>query len=129
MTIEYSDLEGDVIHADYQRSTAVELVNATWSGAYVTIDKAAWDAMWSDTAKADAACYWILDETYNDGSASVSTMSVGAGSVWNVTGESNLNELTVEAGGVVNGSVTVDGSPVDVSAGGSWTGNIVVFPK
>ena len=128
MTIADSDIAGDVIHADYQRSTAVELVNATWSGAYVTLDKAAWDALWSDTAKADDACYWILDDSYDDGSDSVSTMSVDAASVWNVTGESNLSELTVEAGGVVNGVVSVDGSPVDTFAGGHWTGSITVSP-
>ncbi len=128
MTIADSDLTGDVIHADYQRSTAVSLENAVWSGAYVTLDKAAWDALWSDTAKADERCGWILDETYDDGSDSVSTMRVDAVSVWNVTGESNLTELTVEAGGVVSGAVTVDGTPVDVSAGGHWSGEILVSP-
>ena len=128
MTITDSDLSGDVVHADYQRSTAVELVGSTWSGAYVTLDKAAWDALWSDTAKADENCGWILDETYNDGSDSVSTMSVDAASVWNVIGESSLDELTVEAGGTVNGIVTVDGQPVDVSAGGHWAGDILVSP-
>ena len=128
MTIADSDLTGDVVHADYQRSTAVELVNSTWSGAYVTLDKAAWDALWSDTAKADDACYWILDDTYYDGAGSVSTMSVGAGSVWNVTGASTLNELTVEPGGAVNGRVSVNGTPTDVSVGGSWSGSILVSP-
>ncbi len=128
LTIAESVLEGDIIHADYQRSTSVTLENATWSGAYITLDKAAWDALWSDTAKADDACYWILDDTYDDGSDSVSVMTVGAGSVWNVTGASDLSELTVEAGGVVNGVVTVDGSPVDTAAGGHWTGAVAVSP-
>lgn len=129
MTITDSALSGDVQHYDYQRNTAVELVNSTWDGAYVTIDKAAWDALWSDEVKADEYCYWILDtEKYFDGTGTVSTMSVDAGSVWNVTGESNISSLTVEAGGVVNGTVTVDGAQVDVSAGGSWSGAIVVSP-
>lgn len=129
LTITDSELTGDVDHFDYQRNTAVELVGATWNGAYVTIDKAAWDAMWSDEAKADDYCYWILDTTkYFDGEGTVSKLSVDGASVWNVTGASNLDELTVAAGGVVNGVVTVDGREVDVTAGGRWTGDIVVVP-
>ena len=129
MTITDCDIAGDVDHFDYQRNTAVVLDNATWSGAYVTVDKSDWDAMWSDEAKADDYCYWILDtDKYFDGEGTVSLMSVGAGSVWNVTGESNIDELSVDVGGVVNGVVTVDGAVVDVSAGGHWAGDIVVTP-
>ena len=129
LTITGCDITGDVDHFDYQRNTAVTLDNSTWSGAYVTIDKAAWDAMWSETAKADPYCYWILDTAkYFDGQDTVSLMSVGAGSVWNVTGASNIDELSVDAGGVVNGTVTVDGVPVDVSAGGHWSGDIRIAP-
>ncbi len=129
MTITDSTIAGDVDHYDYQRNTAVELVNSTWDGAYVTIDKAAWDAMWSEEVAADEYCYWLLDtEKYFDGEGTVSALSVDATSTWNVTGESNLDSLTVAAGGVVNGTVTVDGAVVDVTAGGSWTGDIVVTP-
>ena len=129
LTIADSDVTGDVDHFDYQRNTAVELVGAAWSGAYVTLDKAAWDALWSDEVKADANCYWILDaDKYFDGEGTVSKLSIDAASTWNVTGESNLDELAVEAGGVVNGVVTVDGAVVDVTAGGTWTGDIVVTP-
>ena len=129
LTITDSAISGDVDHYDYQRNTAVELVNATWDGAYVTIDKADWDAMWSDEAKAHDYCYWILDtEKYFDGEGTVSTLSIDANSVWNVTGASNLDTLTVEAGGVVNGVVTVNGAVVDVTAGGSWEGDITVAP-
>ena len=129
LTITDSDIAGDVLHYDYQRNTAVVLDNATWSGAYVTIDKAGWDAMWSDAAKADDYCYWILDtDKYFDGEGTISLMSVLAGSTWNVTGESNIDELSVDAGGVVNGIVTVDGVAVDTSKGGHWAGDIVVTP-
>lgn len=129
LTVTDSDIPGDVLHYDYQRNTAVELQNATWSGAYVTIDKAAWDALWTDEATADEYCYWILDtEKYFDGEGTVSKLSIDGSSVWNVTGTSNLDELTVAAGGVVNGTVTVDGAAVDVTAGGTWTGDIVVTP-
>ena len=129
LTISDSNIAGDVDHFDYQRNTAVILDNATWTGAYVTLDKAAWDAMWSDEAKADENCHWILDtEKYFDGEGTISLMSVGAGSTWVVAGESNIDELSVDAGGVVNGTVTVDGVVVDVTAGGHWAGDIVVTP-
>ncbi len=129
MTIKNSDIAGNVEHYDYQRNCVVTLDNATWSGAYNAYDKAQWDALWSEECKADPACYWILDtEKYFDGTGTTATMNVGAGSVWNVTGESRIDALTVEAGGIVNGTVTVDGAAVDVTAGGSWAGDIVVAP-
>lgn len=129
MTIANSAIEGDVVHYDYQRNCVVTLDNSTWSGAYIVGDRESWDAMWSDDCKADDSCYWILDtEKYFDGTGTTATLTVGAGSTWNVTGESNLDTLTVVAGGVVNGVVTVDGAVVDVTAGGTWNGNIVVTP-
>ena len=129
MTIKNSDIAGDVEHYDYQRNCVVTLDNATWSGAYNAYDKAQWDALWSEECKADASCYWILDtEKYFDGTGTTATMNVGAGSTWNVTGESRIDALTVEAGGVVNGTVTVDGAVVDVTAGGTWAGDIVIAP-
>ena len=129
LTIKNSDLSGDVRHYDYQRNCAVTLDNAVWSGAYTTMDKAEWDALWSEQCKADSACYWILDtEKYHDGTGTSAAMTVGAGSVWNVTGESAIDLLTVEAGGIVNGTVTVDGEAVDTAEGGHWEGDIVITP-
>lgn len=129
LTIKNSDLSGDVRHYDYQRNCVVTLDNAVWSGAYTTMDKAEWDALWSEQCKADSACYWILDtEKYHDGTGTTAAMTVGAGSVWNVTGESAIDLLTVEAGGVVNGLVTVDGEAVDTAEGGHWEGDIVITP-
>ena len=55
-------------------------------------------------------------------------LTMDAGSVWNVTGASNLRGLTAEPGAVINGTVLVDGVPVNVSAGGAWTGDITVAP-
>ncbi len=127
LTITDSEISGDVDAYDYQRNTTVNLVNSTWSGAFVTIDKDQWDAMWSEEALADEYCYWILDaETYFDGTGTISTVTVDETSVWNVTGESNINVLTVAEGGVVNGIVTVDGVEVDVTAGGTWEGDIII---
>ena len=127
LTINDSDIAGDVLHYDYQRNCAVVLNGSTWTGAYDTIDKETWDMMWSDDCKADEACYWILDtEKYFDGTGTKSTLTMDSTSVWNVTAASFLDELTTEAGAVINGIVTVDGEAVDVAAGGTWAGEIVV---
>ena len=129
LTIKNSDISGDVKHYDYQRNCVVTLDNATWTGAYTTMDKAAWDALWSDECKADSACYWILDtEKYHDGTGNTAAMNVGADATWIVTGESRIDLLTVEAGGIINGVVTVGGEVVNTVAGGSWEGDIVITP-
>ena len=130
LTLTDCSIAGDIRAFDYQRSCAAALKNTVWSGAFVTWDKAEWDAAWSDACAEDPKCYWLLDaETYNTGTESVTSLTVDAGSVWNVTGASDMDSLTVEPGGVVNGTVTVDGALTDVSAGGSWTGEIVVTPS
>jgi len=129
MTLTDCAIAGDVKAYDYQRSCAVELVGTTWSGAYETWTKDEWDAVWSDAAKADPLCYWVLDPAvYHDGTGSVSSLSIDGGSTWIVTGESCLTSLTVAPGGAVEGTVAVDGVATDVSAGGEWTGSIVVTP-
>lgn len=130
LTITDSDIAGDVKAYDYQRNIAVTLEGSTWSGAYETYDKAAWDAMWSDAVKADPYCYWILDPAqYHDGTGITASMTVDAYSTWNVTGVSHIDALGVYPGGKVNGTVTVNGAVVDTSAGGYWTGDITVTPQ
>ena len=129
LTLTECDIAGDVCAYDYQRSCSVTLTDSVWSGAYRTWDKDEWDAVWSDECAADEKCYWLLDESvYNTGTESVTSLTVGAGSVWNVTGESDMDTLTVEPGAVVNGTVFVDGVETDVSVGGSWSGVITVTP-
>ncbi len=128
MTVVDSEVSGDVLAYDYQRSCLVTLDNATWTGAFRKADKAAWDALWSDECKADESCVWILDtEKYYDGADSVQGLVVGSGSVWNVSDESHLDTLTIEDGAVINGSITVDGKAID-GAAGTYEGDIVVTP-
>ena len=129
MTLTDCGLSGDIKAYDYQRSCAVTLEDTVWSGAYETWDKDEWDAAWSAECAADPKCYWLLDENYNQGTESVTSLTVGAGSEWIVTGSSDMDSLTVEAGGVIRGTVYVDGVETDVSAGGSWTGAITVEPE
>ena len=129
LTLTDCGIAGDVCAYDYQRSCAVILEDTVWTGAYRTWDKDEWDAAWSDDCAGDGKCYWLLDEeVYNTGTESVTSLTVGAGSRWNVTGISDMDSLTVEAGGVISGDVYVDGVPVDTTAGGTWTGTIVVLP-
>lgn len=129
MTLRDCTASGDVKAYDYQRNCTVNLVNTTWSGAYETWNQAQWNAVWSDDARSDELCYWILDgETYHDGTGNGSALTLDAGSTWNVTGNSQLVSLTVDAGGIVNGIVTVDGVVVDTSTGGTWSGDILVTP-
>ncbi len=129
LTLTDCGISGDIRAYDYQRSCAAVLENSVWTGAFVTWDKAEWDAAWSDACAQDPKCYWLLDaDAYNTGTESVTSLTVGAGSVWNVSGVSDMDCLTVEPGGIVNGTVTVDGVLTDVSAGGSWTGDVVVTP-
>ena len=129
LTLTDCDIAGDIRAYDYQRSCAAVLESTVWTGAFITWDKAEWDAAWSADCAEDPKCYWLLDEEiYNTGTESVTSLTVGAGSVWNVTGESDMDSLTVEPGGVIHGIVTVDGVGADTSAGGSWEGGIVVTP-
>ena len=129
LTVTDCDIAGDVKAYDYQRNCAVQLISATWSGAYETWDKAAWDSVWSEECRADPLCYWVLDgDIYHTGAGNGSSLSISADSVWNVTGDSQLSSLTVEPGGIINGAVTVNGKSVDISAGGVWTGDIAVTP-
>ena len=130
LTIKNSEIQGDVAHFDYQRNCVVSLENTTWEGTYATIDKEAWDALWSDDCKADEACYWILDEEkYFTGEGTQSVLNIDATSVWYVTGESNLDVINTEAGAKILGVVLVDGEEVDVTVGGTWEGEIVVLEE
>ena len=129
LTITDCEISGDVKAYDYQRNCVVNLVGSTWRGAYETWTKAQWDAAWSDACKADALCYWVLDDAvYHDGTGNGSTLTVDGASRWVVTGESRLSSLTVAPGGVIDGTVYVDGVETAVSSGGTWEGAITVMP-
>lgn len=129
MTLTDCEIAGDVKAYDYQRNCTVNLVGTVWSGAYETWTKADWDAVWSEEAKADPLCYWVLDPAvYHDGTGNGSSLTLDGGSTWIVTGESELASLTVAPGGVIDGAVYVDGVLTDVTAGGAWTGAITVTP-
>ncbi len=51
-------------------------------------------------------------------------VTLNEGTVWTVTGESNITELTVMPGAALNASVTVDGVPTEIQSGVTYTGDI-----
>ena len=78
----------------------------------------------------DAAEYEQLGRVTNTVQASINNgviVTVGSGSVWNVTGTSYLTSLTVADGGVVSASaMTVDGTATQITPGTTYTGAIVL---
>jgi hypothetical protein len=77
-----------------------------------------------------ASEYYELGRVTNTAQAAINNgviVTVGTGSVWNVTGTSYLTSLTVDAGGAVRaGSMTVDGTTTQIVAGTTYTGAIVL---
>ena len=78
----------------------------------------------------DAAEYEQLGRVTNAVQAAINNgviVTVGSGSVWNVTGTSYLTSLTVAEGGVVSaGVLTVDGTATQITSGTTYTGAIVL---
>ena len=56
-------------------------------------------------------------------------VTLNAGSVWNVTGDSLLSALTVNEGAVLKGKVTVDGQVIVPEAGTTYKGRILVVAE
>jgi hypothetical protein len=77
-----------------------------------------------------ASEYYELGRVTNTAQAAINNgviVTVGGGSVWNVTGTSYLTSLTVDAGSAVHaGSMTVDGTATEIMAGTTYTGAIVL---
>ena len=148
---------GDISHEDYQRPMYLTLTDSVLTGAVYASGLGEWLALWEDYADVhysvdpETGLYvndadptdtgdtyvgrdpnnvylWATGVTEYNAVRGV-YLTMDAGSVWNVTGLSNLRGLTVEAGAVIDGVVTVDGTAVDVSFGGSWEGDIVVSPS
>jgi len=105
----------------------------------LTLTKSRLDGIVSASATAHAISSISADEYYqlgrvsNTAQAAINNgviVTVGGGSVWNVTGTSYLTSLTVEDGGAVHtGSMTVDGTATAIVAGTTYTGAIVLTAK
>ena len=108
--------EGDVLHEDYMRKMVLSLENAELTGKVVGTTLAGWNSYWTAQVEELAAAAGgeaseepfdteaaLLQCIYNDSYETLwgVRMSMDAGSVWNVTGDSNLYSFTMEEGAVV----------------------------
>jgi len=108
--------EGDVLHEDYMRKMALSLENAELTGALVGTTLESWNSYWREAVAAlpeeelseasdemSALDATLQQRIYNDTYETVwgVRMSMDAGSVWTVTGDSNLYSFAMEDGAVV----------------------------
>lgn len=121
------DYTGDILHQDYHRAMAVELENASLTGAIESYTMQAWNELWTtekmtadlvdagldpaaltETRAEAIRASLVIDETY-DGDAVKNgvALTIGAGSTWTVTETSSLASLTVADSNAILGDVTV----------------------
>ncbi len=116
--------DGDILHQDYHRAMTITVgENAVLTGKAVSGTYAAWNDLWSEenlTTALEADGYspdvfandlWVEDvqtnliraeDTVYEGTENTGiTMTVAAGGVWSVTGDSSLKSLTIEDGGEI----------------------------
>ncbi len=108
--------EGDVVHEDYMRKMILSLEDAELTGAVKGTTLAAWNNYWTAavsalpedelndaTDTATALENTLKQRIYNDAYETLwgVRMSMDAGSVWTVTGDSNLYSFTMADGAVV----------------------------
>lgn len=146
------DVAGDILDEDYERAMAVTLDNTSLTGRIVSGTCESWNSYWIGAGYAEDYTIGLASNTFGaeapldafvhdilfheDGTWELTEyadeqgtgLTLTNGSVWTVTGESNLTSLTVNAGSAIHGTVTVNGEITDVSAGGSWEGDIRVIP-
>ncbi len=142
------DVEGDIIHDDYQRKMYITLDGTTLTGAAnfytceeynarfadyidsvwadVEASKAAWEAengagsSLLGTKESLLSGYFAMDESYDPAMTGLE-ITLENGAVWNVTGVSKLTALNIGDGCVVNGTITenADGTITVAPAAGS----------
>jgi len=104
------NLEGDVVHDDYQRGMDIELSNTRLRGAVSAATLPGWNRMITQFVDAsmdpDSSMNrdTILGEMAPDAEYSATwgvDMTIGPNSTWIVSGDSNLASLWVESGGSV----------------------------
>ena len=121
------DYTGDILHQDYHRTMDIVLDNATLTGSIQSYTMQMWNDLWSadhlaamltekglDTAALTAGrvesiqAALVINDSYDGDTVKTGVaLTVGAGSVWNVTETSSLRSLTVADGGAVAGDVTI----------------------
>lgn len=117
-------LVGSINHEDYHRTMNISFEDsASLTGDIFTGTVDTWHAKFADYADSGVNFY---RDTEGYDKIWGTNVTMADGTVWTVTGQSNITTLTMEKGAVLNGTVTVDGVEVDVTGGGSWAGDIVI---
>ena len=147
------ELQGDIVHDDYQRKMYLTLDNTTLEGAvnWYTVEQyndrvAAYiDAHWAEaealkaeweaengegssllSTKENIFSRLALEETYDETLGGLE-MTLENGSSWIVTGESTLSKLVVSEGCTIQGTMTVDGTETEIVPG-TYEGAIIISP-
>ncbi len=124
LDIKNMDVDGDILHEDYQRKMVLSLENATLEGAVVSYTHAAWqqlmadeiDELWTDECDelgldVDSIMNALVP---NDSYETIwgVRMSIDADSTWTVPGDSSLYSLDVEDGAVIQAA---DGQSIEIN--------------
>ena len=120
------DVTGDVKNCDYQRPVAVTLSGTKWSGAAETWTAEDWDGYWA-YAKDFENVNWVGLGPEYDKTTRGTSVTLEEGSVWTVTGDSQLENLVIGADcSVVYGAATVNGQPTELLPGRTYKGEIII---
>lgn len=115
-------LVGDILHEDYQRTMYITLADsASLTGDIFTGTVDDWHAVFADYADCGTNYYRDVDG-YDKIWGTYVTLEPGT--VWTVTGESNITGLTIMDGAQLSGLVTIDGVVTEIEAGVSYEGDI-----
>jgi hypothetical protein len=120
------NVEGNIQHEDYQRDMHLTLAKTSLNGKITSGTVKEWNAL----CKEKGMETYIIDPNGYKTAHGVN-LTLGAGSVWKVTGDSTLTALTIENGGSVTApkgyklAMTVNGTETPIKAG-SYQGNIVL---
>ena len=122
------ELQGDILHEDYQRDLFLAMENVQFNGKIVTGTV----ETWNKTAMQEGFPEYIIDP---DGYQTVhgTHLRLERQTTWTVTGRSSLRELILEPGTTIRAkhggvSMTLDGVPVALVPG-CYRGEIVLQPN
>jgi len=117
------ELEGDIVHDDYQRGMDIELSNTRLRGSVSAATVTGWNRMITGFVDANLDPDSPMDRDlilaemapHSEYSANWGVdLTIDAGSDWMVTGESNLASLTIEPGASIGAP---DGFDLDIRTG------------
>ena len=141
VTLSNMTVTGDILDEDYERPMDIVLTDTTLNGRIVSGTCDAWTDFWLACDYAEDYTIGLASNTFgseapldafvhtftmnDDGTYEISSYSdekgtsltLAAGSVWNVTGGSSLTLLVIEEGAELNGNLFVDGELVDPRPG------------